>query len=371
VLGDQLRRTTASLASERRVVADLVTLHQDIVRSLTSGLITVDTAGEVLTVNQTAADILGLDPTAAVGRDVGAILPGIKPMLGALPPREPLRRGDLTVEQDGRTLALGVSVSPLVDVRDATVGRVINFQDLTDLRRMEDQVQRAERMATVGQLAAGIAHEIRNPLASISGSIELLGQGSHVDDDDRALMAIITREVDRLNGLISELLDYANPRPREIVDFDLAVLVDETVRVFQQDKGFAEVEVTLRPLPAQVELAADPAKLRQVTWNLLRNAAEAASTGGHHVEVGLTADDAGATLVIADDGPGIPTAAQPRVFDPFFTTKKRGTGLGLATCHRIVVEHGGAIELDSAPGRGTRVIVHLPRHAPEPPPPVP
>jgi two-component system, NtrC family, sensor histidine kinase PilS len=371
VFGDQLRRAAASLASERRVVADLVTLHQDIVRSLTSGLITIDTEGDVLTVNSAAADILGLDPARAVGRDLDDVLPGIRAMLAPLPPRAPLRRADLTIDRAGSKLALGVSVSPLVDVRDAAVGRVINFQDLTELRRMEDQVQRAERMATVGQLAAGVAHEIRNPLASISGSIELLGQGSQVGDDDRALMAIITREVDRLNNLITELLDYANPRPREVVDFDLAVLVDETVRVFQQDRSFGDLELTLRPLPERVELSADAAKLRQVTWNLLRNAAEAASAGGRHVEVTLSAGDDGATLEVADDGPGIPAAAVARVFDPFFTTKKRGTGLGLATCHRIVVEHGGSIDLDSEPGRGTRVIVHLPRRTPELPPRLP
>ncbi|MCE9574714.1 MAG: PAS domain-containing sensor histidine kinase, partial [Deltaproteobacteria bacterium] len=244
------------------------------------------------------------------------------------------------------------------------VGRVINFQDLTELRRMERDVRRAERMATVGQLAAGIAHEIRNPLASISGSIELLGQGPRASEDDRALMAIVTREIDRLNGLISELLDYANPRPRQVVDFDLGVLLDETVRVFQQDKGFGEVAIAWTN-PGPAPMSADPAKLRQVMWNLLRNGAEAAAGGGRHVEVTLVLDDAGATIEFADDGPGIAPSALPRIFDPFFTTKRSGTGLGLATCQSVVVEHGGAIEVSSELGRGTRVLVRLPRRAPE------
>jgi two-component system sensor histidine kinase PilS (NtrC family) len=364
VFGDQLRRAAQSLASERRVVADLVTLHQDIVRSLTSGLITVDPTSRVLTINDSAAEILGVDGPALLGAPIDQLLPGMRDRLTGLPARGDLRRADLTLARDGRRLVLGISVSPLVDGSDAVVGRVINFQDLTDLRRMERDVRRAERMATVGQLAAGIAHEIRNPLASISGSIELLGQGPRASDDDRALMAIVTREIDRLNGLISELLDYANPRPRQVVDFDLAVLLDETVRVFQQDKSFSEVAIAWAS-PGPVPVAADPAKLRQVMWNLLRNAAEAATGGGRHVELTVTADDAAALVEFGDDGVGIPAAALPRIFDPFFTTKRAGTGLGLATCQSVVVEHGGTIEVTSEVGRGTRVLVRLPRRAPE------
>jgi two-component system sensor histidine kinase PilS (NtrC family) len=242
---------------------------------------------------------------------------------------------------------------------------VINFQDLTELRRMEHEVRRAERMATVGQLAAGVAHEIRNPLASISGSVELLRQGPQLTGDDRALMEIVTREIDRLNGLISQLLEYASPRPRQVVDFDLAVLLEETVRVFQQDKNFAEVEVTLSGTGAPVPIAADPAKVRQVAWNLLRNGAEAAAQGGRHVHLSVAADADAAVIEIDDDGPGIPADLAPRIFDPFFTTKKRGTGLGLATCHAIVTEHGGSIEVASEAGKGTRFSVRLPRRAPD------
>ncbi len=364
VFGDQLRRAAQSLASERRVVADLVTLHQDIVRSLTSGLITVDPSSRVLTINDAAAEILGVDAGAMIGAPIDRLLPGMRDRLAGIPARGDLRRADLVVPRAGRPVVVGISVSPLVDGTDAVVGRVINFQDLTELRRMERDVRRAERMATVGQLAAGIAHEIRNPLASISGSVELLGQGPRASEDDRALMTIVTREIDRLNGLISELLDYANPRPRQVVDFDLGVLLDETVRVFQQDKGFGEVAIAwTNPGPAAV--SADPAKLRQVMWNLLRNSAEAAAGGGRHVEVTLTLDDAAATIEFVDDGVGIAPAALPRIFDPFFTTKRSGTGLGLATCQSVVVEHGGAIEVTSEVGRGTRVLVRLPRRAPD------
>jgi len=355
LLAGELQRTEASLATERRVVADLRTLHQDIVRSLSSGLVTVDLDGRVLTINDSAADLLGARD--AVGRDVETVLPGLRGF-------GDVRRADLAVTAAGRELDLGISVSPLRDQRDQVVGRVVNFTDLTELRRMEHRIKHTERMATIGQLAAGIAHEIRNPLASMSGSIELLQQAADVSEDDRTLMTIVVREIDRLNALINDLLDYASPRPRDPVSFDLPTLVDETLQVFRQDKSRGEVDVaTILPPQGTLAITADPAKLRQVVWNLVRNAADAAATGGGHVAVSLreNEDDAEVELAVTDDGPGISDEHMPRIFDPYFTTKKKGTGLGLAMCHSIVAEHGGTIEATSELGRGTRFVVTLPR----------
>src|SRR5262249_54730308 len=148
------------------------------------------------------------------------------------------------------------------DLKNQEIGRVINFQDLTELRRLEGHMRRAERLATVGQLAAGVAHEIRNPLASISGSIELLPASPPTSEDDRTLMTIVHREIQRLNVLIGDLLDYANPRPKEAVDFDLAVLISETLQVARGDDKFAEVELTSE-VPPRLSISADPSKLRQ------------------------------------------------------------------------------------------------------------
>jgi two-component system sensor histidine kinase PilS (NtrC family) len=254
---------------------------------------------------------------------------------------------------------LGVTVSPLRDRRDQVIGRVINFQDLTELRRLELHAQRAERLATVGQLAAGVAHEIRNPLASISGSIELLRQSPQTSEDDRTLMAIVHREIQRLNVLIGDLLDYANPRPSQPVDFDLGSLVEETLRVARSEPAFADIELATdieQPLP----INADPAKLRQVVWNLVRNAGEAAADGGKHVRVEARRGGDAVTLVFADDGPGIPKKVVARIFDPFVTTKQRGTGLGLATSHAVISEHGGRIDVETETGTGTKMIVTLP-----------
>jgi two-component system, NtrC family, sensor histidine kinase PilS len=362
LLAGELQRTEASLATERRVVADLVTLHQDIVRSLTSGLVTVDLDGRILTVNSAAAELLG---DSQAGRDIEEVLPGLRVRLADLEPGGELRRFDLAIAGAERPVVLGISVSPLRDVHDRLIGRVINFTDLSELRRMEQQYKQAERMSTIGQLAAGIAHEIRNPLASMSGSIELLQQAAEVSEDDRTLMQIVVREIDRLNALINDLLDYANPRPRESARFDLSVMIEETVTVFRQDKSRGDVDVqTILPPPGALIVDADPAKLRQVVWNLVRNAADAATVGGGHVVVSVSEERDRVEIVITDDGPGISPEHLPRIFDPFFTTKKKGTGLGLATCLSVVTEHGGELDVESEPGKGTRFVIRLARTAP-------
>ncbi|HEX5061846.1 MAG TPA: ATP-binding protein [Kofleriaceae bacterium] len=357
IFGDQLQKSADTLATTRRAAAELLTLHQDIVRSLSSGLITTTPDGQILTTNQAAIDILRTTAGGLIGRPIDSIMPGLTALLTKN--KGELRRADLTVPTSDDNRTIGVTVSPLRDVRDEIVGCVINFQDLTELKRLEMHARRTERMATVGQLAAGVAHEIRNPMAAISGSIELLKQSSETSDDDRALMTIVQREVQRLNVLIGDLLDYANPRPKQAVDFDLGSLVQETVQVARGDQNFSEIEITAAT-DEPLAIHADPAKLRQVVWNLVRNAADAAGGGGKHVKVEARRDGGGAKISVADDGPGIPDAVLGRIFDPFVTTKQKGTGLGLATCHSIITEHGGRIDVETAPGKGTKMVVTIP-----------
>jgi two-component system, NtrC family, sensor histidine kinase PilS len=360
-LSGQLAVASATLAVERSVAADLLVLHSDVVRCLSSGLVTVDPTDQVLTINQVACDILATSPEAAAGAQVDRILPGLAARLGGLDERGSLQRAELMLNLGGRELVLGVSVSPLHDRDGNFRGRVVNFQDLTELRKMEQSVRQAERLAVVGKLAAGVAHEIRNPLASISGSIELLRQAPQADEESRALMEIVTREIDRLNGLLSDLLDYSNPRSLDIEPLDLAGLVRDTIGVFSQDRGFAAVAVELVASDqlGPIEMSGDAARLRQVLWNLLRNAAEAAARGGGHVWIEVTPGSSEVTIQIRDDGPGIRSEHRERVFEPFFTTKPRGTGLGLATVHSLVSDHAGSIRFDSS-ASGTSFEVRLP-----------
>lgn len=354
ILGEQLERGAETLATTRRAAANLLTIHQDIVRSLSSGLITTTPEGMILTANHVAADILGRPQETLIGLPADTAMPGISGLLG-----DNRSRVELAISTHDRTMVmLGVSISQLRDVHDQPLGRVINFQDLTELRRLELHSRRAERLATVGQFAAGIAHEIRNPLAAISGSIELLRTSPQMTEDDRTLMAIINREIVRLNVLIGDLLDYANPRPSVPVDFDLGALVQETLRVAKAEDVFAEIEVAVK-VDQPLLLRADPAKLRQLVWNLVRNARDAAAAGGKHVRIEAYAAGDDVVLTVADDGPGIAKDFVARIFDPFVTTKQKGTGLGLATSHAVVAEHGGRIDVETG-STGTRMIVTLP-----------
>jgi two-component system sensor histidine kinase PilS (NtrC family) len=359
-LGGQLARAGQILQRQEAATLDLAALNDDIIRCLSSGLLTVDRQGRVLTINEAAGEILGLEPSAATGRPIRDLVPELQPMLAKLEDASTVRRGEILARRAQGERALGVSISPLTNHLGEPLGRIVNFQDLTELRRMEEQVKRGERLAAIGGLAAGIAHEIRNPLASISGSIELLRSAPQVEAENRALMEIVLREVDRLNTLVTELIDYAKPRAPLPVSIDANAAIKETVRVFAQDRSGPPVSVRFEELAGKAPTVhADPAQLRQVIWNLLRNAAESMPDGGE-VVVTLGSDDDWCTIGVRDHGVGIPREDQDRIFEPFYTTKARGSGLGLAIIHRIVSAHGGVISLSSAVGEGTTVTVRLP-----------
>jgi len=361
-LGGQLAQAGAQLVTEEQRSAALAAYSADVIRCLSSGLVTVDEAGSIRTFNEAASEITGIPADAARGRHLRDVLPDVAGLLGRTGVTRDLRREVVTFRRGGQERVLGVSGSPLRNPAERHIGYIVNFQDLTDLRRMEHQVQRAQRLAAVGQMAAGVAHEIRNPLASISGSIELLRRTPQLDTESAALMEIVVREVDRLNGLITDLLEYARPRERVPVKLALAHLLEETLRVFGQDRSQPGVTTALdvAPADAALEVVADAAQLRQVVWNLLRNAAESMPDGGM-LRVSLRRHGAdGVDIGVADQGVGMTAEQAEHIFEPFFTTKTRGSGLGLATVHRIVAEHGGQVIVDSAPGEGTRMTVRLP-----------
>jgi signal transduction histidine kinase len=224
---------------------------------------------------------------------------------------------------------------------------------------MEQKVKRSERLAAVGQLAATMAHEIRNPLASISGSIELLRGGTQ-DGDDRKLMDIVLREVGRLNGLIGDLLAFARPPQPTRARVDLAAPIRDALAVFANERG-EQIKVEAA-VASPVWAEADATQVQQLVWNLLKNASEAMASGGV-VRVTLRAERsaaATAVLSVADQGKGIPADLRERIFEPFFTTKTHGTGLGLAMVQRIAQDHGGTVEVVSSGEGGATFEVRLP-----------
>ncbi len=357
----ELQRASERATSTGHRLRDLAALHLDVIRSLTSGLVTV-VDGQVVTFNAAAESILGISSDTSVGQPVTEILPWLAAMGDTL---QGGRDEALHAHPDGTVVPLGVSVSPLVDAEGTVSGRIVSFQDLTDLRRMEVEVARAERLAAIGRLAASLAHEIRNPLAAISGSIELLQQTASSDETNRELMAIVLREVSRLNELVTGMLDFARPARPQLQPVELAQTVAELLRVLENDKDLNGARAELRPTdPVWVD--ADPGQLRQVLWNLVRNAAQASPTGAPiMISLEQESNPDAVRLEIRDFGSGIPPEMKSRIFEPFFSTKQGGTGLGLATVHRIVEEHRGHISLETPPdGVGTIVAVRLPLRLP-------
>jgi signal transduction histidine kinase len=238
----------------------------------------------------------------------------------------------------------------------------------SDLSELEAEVRRSQRLADMGSLAAGLAHEIRNPLASMTGSIELLSGSFSAGEDERRLMGIVQREAGRLNELVTQFLAFAKPAAPRLVPTGLATLLDDTLRVFRNDPQAAGVRIEARLDP--VTALVDPDQLRQVIWNLLSNAAQAVAAlprerEGGAIRVRCAASNEGAVVEVEDDGVGMTAEELDQLFIPFFTTRAHGTGLGLATVHRIVEAHGGAVRVASERGKGSRFTVVLPAARPK------
>jgi two-component system sensor histidine kinase PilS (NtrC family) len=325
--------------------------------------VTTTLDGSITSMNDAACEILGIRPPAPLGRRLDVLIPGmVAAMAEDLSLGRVIRQEVEAVHANGSPRCLGVSATPLSDHTGRIVGRVIHFQDLTELRSMEGAVRRSERLAGIGRLAANIAHEIRNPLASISGSVEVLRKQPGTDAEARQLIDIAVREVDRVNGLISGLLDYARPRTEDSQRLDLGEMVTEIAKVFEQERRSAEVRVVVEAEPGVVVEGAS-GQLRQVLWNLLRNAV-AAMPGGGCVRLSVSRRDRSngnpeAVLSVSDTGVGIPRQDLDHIFEPFFSRRVDGTGLGLAITARIVEDHKGTIEVASEVGKGTTFVIRF------------
>jgi two-component system sensor histidine kinase PilS (NtrC family) len=381
-LSRELRIAGEALSESASDLVRLRHLHEHTVDSLNSGLLTTDSEGRVRSLNPEGERISGRTLAEVRGSDLEEVLPGVRECLSM--GREKARGGRPRARMpllhpDGRKLHLGLASSILRDGEGCASGWVVIFQDVTEVVAMERELRRSERLAGVGQLAADIAHEIRNPLAAISGSVEMLEAGMGEDERDpepRRLMGIVLREIDRLNDLITAFLQFARPAPSKRKLVDLGAVVEELVGMFEAARpDNVEVEVEIgRDLTA----FADPTQVRQVLWNLILNAVQAMPAGGRiRISVAEVVEkpqeaasegrndakrEAGFVQVtVADTGIGIAPEELERIFDPFFTTKPDGSGLGLATVHRIVEANRGSLRVESHVGEGTVLQVRFPR----------
>ena len=361
-LARQRRKVGERLTMHQQLVGDLASLHQNTIRCLSSGLVTTTLDGTITTMNDAACDILGITEAPPIGQKLASHIPSLEVVLAKVGALGRVLRDEVdAVRADGVERKLGLSATPLSDHTGNVTGRVIHFQDLTDLRHMEQAVARAERLAGIGRLAANIAHEIRNPLASISGSVEVLKRLPGADAETCNLIDIAVREVDRVNVLISNLLDYARPRTEDRQRLDLGEMVAEIAKIFEQERRTKEVHLQLHAQPG-VWVEAASGQMQQVLWNLLRNAVEAMPEGGtiYLSTVKRNATTPEAILMVRDTGIGIAREDLEHIFEPFFSRKTGGTGLGLATTTRIVEDHKGTIDVLSQPSKGTTFTIRLP-----------
>lgn len=355
MLAERLRRS--ELARERTEIdfQELESLHLAIQSHISSGLMIVNPQGRIRVFNREAERITGYRLTEIYDRCPEDFFP-IFAGRGHASSESVERAEGVLLTRDGSERVVGYNISLVFNPEGLLLGQLINFQDLTRFKALEEQIKRADRLAAVGRLASGLAHEIRNPLASISGSVQLLLEQEYLASEDRRLMGIVVREADRLNALLGEFLAFARPAVPKRVVVQIAPLVEELLRMTEADRRFADVRFECRGLDG-VRLNVDPQQLRQVLWNLLVNAADAMSQGGIVV---LATNGTGSGIIVEDSGPGIPESERGRIFDPFFTTKERGTGLGLATVHAIVVAHGGMIRVEKGSLGGACFVMDFP-----------
>lgn len=367
-LGESASRAEEELAEKTGSLANLEIFHRDVIQSISSGLISTDLEARVTSVNRAALEILGTTETALLGGSIAhSGLFSEEEWAAAASEKSPdrLTRSELVVERGTERLPIGFTVTRLTDAHDVPTGWIVVFQDLSQWRRLQEELRLKDRMAAVGELAAGLAHEVGNPLAAISGSVQLLSASIAAGQQERRLLDIIVKESLRLDRTIKGFLRFARPRERAAARFDIAALLAENTALLRNsEEATGGHEFALELEPESVQLTGDPDQISQIFWNLARNALRAMPGGGKlFIRGRLRGEDY--TIEFSDTGHGMSEEQRAKLFHPFqsFFDSGAGTGIGMAIVYRIVQEHGGSINVESRPGAGARIVVALPVHS--------
>jgi two-component system sensor histidine kinase PilS (NtrC family) len=356
-LADRLRQSEQAREQKEVDYGELQRLNQAILENINSGLLVVGNDRRIRLFNQAASRITGYRLEELYHRPVEIYFPPLEEIDWS--GNYSLKRGEMRLKnRQGGQLILGYSASHVRDPQNRDLGLLVSFQDLTEVKALEEQLKRSDRLAAVGRLASGMAHEIRNPLASISGSVQLLSEDQGISEENRRLMGIVIKEVERLNLLLGDFLNFARPAPLQPEVVDLAAILDELVELLRAG-GQAEGVTIVRRYPEQVPMFIDRQKMRQALWDLLLNAVESALPDG---TVRIAVDLVNGEISVEDSGPGVDEKVRDRIFEPFFTTKEKGTGLGLANVYTNVQAHGGRVYVEASPLGGARFMIDLPEN---------
>ena len=346
----------------RRTLDEMRTYTRNVLESMANGLITVDRSLRIATYNPNALEILRKTKDELDGKLVSEILPLEDEIRQVLSDAESILEKEVKINGEGKGKSfLALTVSPLKDQESSRPkGAVVILRDMTIIRELEQEVITSEKFAALGRLSAGVAHEIRNPLNSIKGFIQYFQKKLALEPEDYRYTDLMLTEVDRLNRVISKLLAYSKPREPRLTIRSAEEIVDHCVRVVEREARESGVEIIVEPSDPELPLVmVDSDQMTQVFLNILINAIEA-TPSGEKVSIALVGTHNGRLQVVtSDNGKGIPRENIDKLFDPFFSTKKKGTGLGLAIVKSIIEGHGGDIDVESDPGKGTKFIVTL------------
>lgn len=367
---EQEKKTRVLLAEKRTAFDKLDLLHRIIIQSVDTGIMTIDLQGRIKSFNKAAEAISGFDFYELENRNVVEIFPGfthMKEMINREDKRSSVKnRYNMEfVNKENQALILGYSVSTLKDNKGKRIGDIVIFQDLTSITKMEEALEKSRKLAIIGEMAAGLAHEMRNPLASISGSIQILSKDLKLGETDERLMRIILRGKDQLESIIKDFLLLARPALGNRETIFIKEIIEDVIESIHFVPDWNDgIKVSLL-LSDNLSIYANKTEIREVMWNLILNAVQAMPEGGHlslETKKKLSDDNTNEYLeiLVSDNGCGIDEAYLNKIFEPFFTTKERGTGLGLAIVNKIVEGYTGTIVIESKIERGTTCIVSLP-----------
>jgi two-component system, NtrC family, sensor histidine kinase PilS len=349
--GDALVRAEVSRASIAR-------LYEDVLRSIPVAIVTFDAQGRVDSVNPMAVEMLGFSGASIIGTDVHEVLPFLPQHVLELGGAS--AAGDTTMDTTNGNIPVAFHCAPLYDHLTSARGGVVVVDDRSQEERLRYAVEQAERFAVLGRLAAGLAHEIRNPLGAISGCVELVRETANLDVEERKLLTTVSSDVERLNKLVTDMLQFARPRAPELQPTDLVTLASEVMTMAKSSDGpESKVVITLGG-DTSVSALADGNQVKQVLWNLLRNASQASLSGAEvRIEVRTLGDDV--EIAVLDRGPGVAKELRERLFETFYSGTARGTGLGLAIVKRIADAHGGQVEAREREGGGSAFVFTIPK----------
>jgi len=351
----QEKKTRELLAKKESAFDQLDLLHKSIIESVDTGILTVNLNSDIKSFNTGAEKITGFSRYKVINKQIHSVFSSLPEM----PDKKSLWKPASRFEVSYSGKILGCSVSPLVDGNRVKIGNIMIFQDLTAIKKMEQQIEKNKRLVFVGEMAAGFAHEIRNPLASISGPIQMLSKDLNLDETDKRLMQIVLRGKERLEGFVKDFLLLARHKESERKDIDVKTIINDVLESLNFVPEWNEHIVVNKDLCDQASIYGNYAEIRQVIWNLILNAIQAMPEGGT-LRIKTLPEKEQLRLQISDNGCGIEEKDLDRMFEPFYTTKENGTGLGMAIANKIVESHKGKIIIKSEPGKGTDCMVLLP-----------